>query len=234
MDVGPHRDLVGDLAQAVRANTSMRFGLYYSLFEWYNPMYLDDRRNDHQTDDFVQRKIQPELHQIVNDYNIEIVWSDGSWEDHEDYWKSEEFLAWLYNDSPVKDTVVVNDRWGQSTMCNHGGFMTCADRYDPGELLPYKWENAMTLDKQSWGYRRDATIDDYLTPEELITTIARTIAYGGNILVNVGPTREGTIPPIMEERLLQMGEWLEVNGEAIYGSVPHTPTQNDTVTEGVW
>jgi len=55
----------------------------------------------------------------------------------------------------------------------------------------------------------------------------------GNVLVNVGPTREGTIPPIMEERLLQMGYWLDINGEAIYQSVPWIH-QNDTVTSGVW
>jgi len=55
----------------------------------------------------------------------------------------------------------------------------------------------------------------------------------GNVLVNVGPTREGMIPPIQQERLLQMGNWLDINGEAIYNSVPWT-FQNDTVTPGVW
>lgn len=128
MDVGPHRDIVGELARSIRNQTDIRFGLYYSLFEWYNPMYLDDRRNNHETDDFVQRKILPELHQIVQDYEPEVIWSDGSWDDHESYWKSLEFLAWLYNDSPVRDTVVTNDRWGTDTICNHGGYMTCWDR----------------------------------------------------------------------------------------------------------
>lgn len=91
----------------------------------------------------------------------------------------------------------------------------------------------MTLDKESWGYRRDARIDEYMTPEELMIIIAESVSCGGNVLVNVGPTREGTIPPIQEERLLQMGEWLEVNGDAIYSSIPYT-VQNDTLTPGVW
>lgn len=91
----------------------------------------------------------------------------------------------------------------------------------------------MTLDRQSWAFDRNSTLENYLTPEELMTTIAETVACGGNILVNVGPTREGTIPPIQEERLNQMGAWLAVNGEAIYSTIPYT-AQNDTVTPGVW
>lgn len=68
----------------------------------------------------------------MNNYKPEIIWSDGEWEAPDTYWDSLNFLAWLYNDSPVKDTVVVNDRWGGDTLCKHGGFLTCADRYQPG------------------------------------------------------------------------------------------------------
>lgn len=92
----------------------------------------------------------------------------------------------------------------------------------------------MTLDKHSWGYRRNADIGDYLTPRELLTTLVETVACGGNLLVNVGPTKDGMIDPIQQERLLQMGEWLGVNGDAVYGTVPWTKSQNDTVTKGVW
>jgi len=70
--------------------------------------------------------------------------------------------------SPVRDTVVTNDRWGVGSICAHGGFYTCSDRYNPGHLLPHKWENCMTIDKRSWGYRRNAQLDDYLTIEDLV------------------------------------------------------------------
>lgn len=70
--------------------------------------------------------------------------------------------------SPVKDIVVTNDRWGSGCICKHGGYYTCSDRYNPGHLLPHKWENCMTIDKFSWGYRRNALISELLTIEELV------------------------------------------------------------------
>jgi alpha-L-fucosidase len=232
-DVGPKRDLLGDLANAIRANTTLKFGLYHSLYEWYNPLYLADAKNNYTTDLFVTSKTMPELYELVNTYKPEIVWSDGDWDAPAEYWKSQEFIAWLYNDSPVKETVVTNDRWGRGVMCKHGGYMTCSDRYNPGVLIPKKWENCMTLDRDWWANRRNAQIEDFLTPEELLKTVVETVACGGNILINVGPTKEGVIIPVQEERLLQLGAWLGVNGEAIYETKPWTH-QNDTVTPDVW
>ena len=107
----------------------------------------------------------------------------------------------------------------------------------------------MTVDRNSWGYRRTIKISDILTIHELIETLTQTISCGGNysvkvlnkllhfslgnILINVGPTKEGTIVPIFQERLLQLGTWLGINGDAIYESVPWS-VQNDTLTSGVW
>lgn len=232
-DVGPRRDLVGDLAQAVRKRGGIRFGLYHSLYEWFNPLYLADKKAGFTTNDFVARKTMPELVEIVTKYQPEIIWSDGDWEAPDTYWNSTLFLAWLYNDSPVKDTVLVNDRWGIGTPCKHGDFYNCKDHYDPGTIVEHKWENAMTVDKDSWGYRRNARLTDYHTIEELLAELASTVSCNGNFLLNVGPTSDGVILPAFEERLTQMGTWLEVNGEAIYGSRPWK-SQNDTVTPGVW
>lgn len=233
MDIGPNRDLVGDLANAVRIFPNLRFGLYHSLFEWFNPLYLRDKASGFQRQDFIQRKTMPELYELVERYKPDVIWSDGEGEASSTYWNSTHFLAWLYNESPVKDTVVTNDRWGNETACKHGGFYSCMDRYNPGKLVNHKWENAMTIDKHSWGHRREAKLEDYLTAEELISTLVETVSCGGNLLVNVGPTKDGRIIPIFDERLRQMGQWLGVNGEAIYGSVPWK-FQNDTVTKGVW
>lgn len=233
MDVGPKRDLVGELATAVRKKQGIKFGTYHSLFEWYNPMYLSDKANGFKTQDFVREKTLPELYELVNNYKTDVIWSDGDWETTDVYWNATEFLAWLYNESPVKDSVVVNDRWGKNIRCKHGGFLNCDDRYNPGVLQKRKWENSMTIDKYSWGYRRRARLADFLTMDEITKTIATTISCGGNLLINIGPTHDGRIIPIFEERLRQMGEWLGFNGEAIYGSKPWSH-QNDTLISDVW
>ncbi|KAL3853072.1 hypothetical protein ACJMK2_016652 [Sinanodonta woodiana] len=233
MDVGPKRDIVGELAQSIRSKTSLHFGLYHSMFEWFHPLYLNDKSNNFSTQDFVNDKTLPELYEIVNTYKPDVVWSDGDWEAMDDYWKSKDFLAWLYNDSPVKDTVVVNDRWGRNVGCAHGGFYTCGDRFNPGHLVNHKWENAMTIDKYSWGYRRNARLVDYLTMEQLIDTFVKTVSCGGNMLMNVGPRHDGTIDPIYQERLKAMGDWMAVNGDGIYGTTPWK-YQNDTINSDVW
>lgn len=162
-DVGPHRDLlgiidnllikygkfyckysfymfdfflfVGELATAIRKNTKLRFGLYHSLYEWYNPLYLHDKKNNFSTDLFVTNKVWPEMQELINTYQPDVLWSDGDWETTEKYWKSKEFLAWLYSESPVSETIVINDRWGQNTSCKHGDFYNCQDRYNPGNSV---------------------------------------------------------------------------------------------------
>lgn len=233
VDNGPHRDLVGDLADAIRSHTNITFGLYHSLFEWFNPLYLKDSAKNFSTQDYVKQVCLPELYDLISTYKPEYLWSDGS-QGPDTYWMSREFLAWLYNDSPVKDTIVTNDRWcSNGCACHHGGVYTCHDRYNPGKLQNHKWENALTVDKGSWGYRRNVDINSYLDINQLLYQLASTVSCGGNMLLNVGPTADGRIIPAFEERLLQMGEWLSVNGEAIYSSKPWR-AQNDTINKNVW
>ncbi|KAK7112501.1 alpha-L-fucosidase-like [Littorina saxatilis] len=233
MDVGPNRDLVGDLASAIRAKTNLKFGLYHSLFEFFNPLYLADKKNNFTTQDFVSSKTMPELYELVNRYKPEVVWSDGNWEADSKYWNSTNFISWLYNDSPVKDTVVTNDRWGSDTNCKHGGYWTCHDKYNPGMIQKHTFEDATIMDKYGWSYRDQVQASDINTMDELTQLLAEVVSCGGNLLLNVGPTKEGRIAAIFEERLRQMGQWLGVNGEAIYATTPWIRA-NDTVTPGVW
>lgn len=102
-----------------------------------------------------------------------------------------------------------------------------------GTVKKKKFENSVALDKNSRSYRANAFLEDYLTGQELIRAIVTTVSTGGNVLVNVGPTPNGIIEPILVERLRAMGSWLKINGEAIYHSQPWTYLY-DPKTADVW
>ena len=131
----------------------------------------------------------PELYELVEKYQVEVIWSDGDWEASPEYWKSKEFLAWLATNSSVKDTVVWNDRWGKGTSCKHGSYVNCRDRYLPNATSHRYFEAAMTLDKDSWGANRRSSAVDYLTTKELLVTLVKTISRNGNLLINVSQTK---------------------------------------------
>ena len=214
VDVGPHRDLAGDLINAVRAE-GLRMGYYYSLYEWYNPLYKSDVNR------YVDDHMIPQMKDLVNRYKPDIVWTDGEWDHPSEVWKSTEFLAWLYNESPVKDEVVVNDRWGKETRSKHGGIYTTEyDLVHEGEMtetLSHPWEECRGIGG-SFGYNRNESLESYSTSEELVHILIDKVARGGNLLLNIGPTADGRIPVIQQQRLKDMGDWLSVNGEAIYGT----------------
>jgi alpha-L-fucosidase len=215
VDIGPHRDLCGDLTTSVKKN-GLHMGFYYSLYEWYNPVYKADLQS------YVDDHMIPQMKDLVTRYTPDIVWTDGEWDKPSKDWKSEEFLAWLYNESPVKSTVVVNDRWGNETRSKHGGIFTTEYGLVEGqegmdEAPMHPWEECRGIGT-SFGFNRTENLDSYSTAKDLIKLLVSTVSAGGNLLLDIGPAADGTIPVIMQQRLIEIGNWLEVNGEAIYGT----------------
>ena len=215
VDVGPHRDLCGDLTKSVKEK-GLHMGFYYSLYEWFNPLYKSD------IDKYVDNHMIPQMKDLVTRYQPDVVWTDGEWEHESDKWKSTQFLSWLYNESAVKNTVVVNDRWGKETRGKHGGIFTT--EYDlvhdgdaGGQKFARPWEECRGIGS-SFGYNRNENLENYETSEALVHILINKVARGGNLLLNIGPTADGLIPVIMQQRLADMGAWLKVNGEAIYGT----------------
>ncbi len=211
VDAGPRRDILGDLGEAVRA-AGLEMGFYYSLYEWYNPLWVSDRNL------YVDKHMIPQFKDVVTRYKPAIIFSDGEWDMPSADWKSEELLAWLYNESPVKDHVIVNDRWGKGARHHHGGYYTT----EYGAGMPdasHPWEENRGMGF-SYGYNRNEPLENYRTGKELIWMFADLVARGGNLLLNVGPRSDGKIPEIMQQRLFELGDWLAVNGEAIYGTRP--------------
>ena len=209
VDVGPKRDLIGDLFKAVR-KTSVRAGMYYSLYEWFNPLWLKDKNK------FAAEHTWPQMKDLINNYKPDVFWTDGDWEAPAETWKSQEFLTWLYNESPVKDKIVVNDRWGSGIRFKHAGIYT--PEYQPDlDFEDHYWEESRGMG-YSYGYNREEDAWDYNSAQSLVLQLIDKVSRGGNFLLDIGPDEQGKIPPIMQERLIQIGEWLKINGEAIYNT----------------
>jgi alpha-L-fucosidase len=208
-EIGPKRDVLGEVAQAVRAQ-GLKFGFYYSLYEWFNPLWKADRTR------YVTEHLQPQFKDVVTCYRPSIIFADGEWDLPSKAWGSEQLLAWLFNDTACKDEVVINDRWGSDTRHQHGGYWTT--EYGAGlKDGSHPWEESRGM-AYSYGYNRAERADDYKSAREFVLMLVDLVSRGGNFLLDIGPNSDGTIPPLMEERLLEMGEWLKVNGEAIYGT----------------
>ncbi len=206
----PKRDLLGDLTDAVRAQ-GLKMGYYYSLYEWFNPLWQQDKKK------FVSDHMFPQFKDLVTKYKPSVIFSDGEWELSDTAWRSEELLAWLYNESPVAKEVVVNDRWGSNTRGANTASTYTTSEYGSGMDANIVWEENQGIG-HSYGYNRNEKIDDYKTSHDLILMLSDIVSRGGNLLLDIGPTADGRIPVIMQQRLLDIGDWLKVNGEAIYGT----------------
>lgn len=215
VDIGPHRDLCGDLAKSVK-EAGLHMGFYYSLYEWYNPLYRNNLEK------YVDDHMIPQMKDLVNRYEPDIFWTDGEWDHPSEKWRSTEFLAWLFNESPVKERVAVNDRWGKETRGKHGGYFTTEYGHVYGDVedintVQHPWEECRGIGT-SFGYNQIEDLSNYLASKECIELLIEKVSGGGNLLFNIGPTADGRIPVIQQQRLLDMGAWLGVNGEAIYGT----------------
>jgi alpha-L-fucosidase len=206
----PKRDLLGDLTNAVRAE-GLKMGYYYSLYEWFNPLWKQDKKK------FVEEHMFPQFKDLVTKYKPAVIFSDGEWELSDTAWRSTELLAWLYNESPVAKDVVVNDRWGSNTREVNSASCYTTSEYGSGMNANVVWEENQGIG-HSYGYNRNEQLKDYKTSRNLILMLCDIVCRGGNLLLDIGPTADGRIPVIMQQRLTDIGDWLKINGEAIYGS----------------
>ena len=206
--VGPKRNVLRELFDAGEKR-GLKMGIYYSLYEWYHPLYLTDRKR------YVAEHLHPQFKDVVTKFKPWFIFLDGEWEGDYTLWRSLELAAWLYNESPCRQYVVTNDRWGK-TRRKHGDVYS--SEYGGGRFPPtHPWQEDRGIG-HSYGYNRNETIDQYDSAYTLITMLSRVCGNGGNLLLDVGPTADGRIPVIMQDRLVRIGKWLKVHGEAIYGT----------------
>jgi len=111
--------------------------------------------------------------------------------------------------------VVVNDRWGGNTRGKNTGSTYATSEYGSGMDASIVWEENQGIG-HSYGYNRNEQLSAYKTSKSLILMLCDIVSRGGNLLLDIGPTADGRIPVIMQQRLIDIGDWLAINGEAIY------------------
>ena len=210
VQVGPKCDICAELTDAVRAR-GMKMGFYYSLPEWTNPLHRWYQDPDDEIAEYVDTHMIPQFKELVTKYKPSIIFSDGEWNNSAEQWHAAELISWYYNQ--VGDEAIVNDRWGSGA---NYGFRT--PEYSAGITKTDRpWAECRGLGR-SFGLNRNEPIENYLSSDELIRHFAMLVAAGGGMTLNVGPAADGKIPLLQQERLLDLGKWLEINGEAIYGT----------------
>lgn len=232
VNMGPKRDIIGELANAARKRYLV-FGVSYHRAEhwWFfhegmkfdsdvrDPRYIDfygpaqpetTQPNEEFLEDWLNR-----LCELVDKYHPQIVWFDWWIEQpaFEPYLRR--FSAYYYNRG---------FQWNRGVAINYKlqAFPRKAAVFDVERGLledidPYFWQTDTSVSKNSWGYIKD---HDYKTADWIICDLVDIVSKNGALLLNIGPKPDGTIPEEEEEILLEMGQWLLVNGEAIYGTKP--------------
>jgi alpha-L-fucosidase len=210
VDVGPKRNIVAEVAEAVRER-DIRFGLYYSLPEWNHPLhqwYIDPHDQIHT---YVEQHMIPQFKEVVGTYKPDLLFTDGEWFNDAEDWHARQLIAWYFD--LVGDDAIVNDRWGHGSNI---GFIT--PEYSSGGIQTDRpWAEVRGIGR-SFGLNRNEKLEAYKTPAELIRLFVRTVAWGGGLTINVGPYADGKIPLVQQERIEKLGEWIRTNEEAIYAS----------------
>jgi alpha-L-fucosidase len=219
------RDLVGELSAAVRKE-GMRMGLYYSGgYDWTfvpGPIRVGaDHQSVKPQSEAYGKYVDAQMRELIKRYQPALLWNDI------DYPKSGhplEIMAEYYNTIPDG---VIDDRFG----VKHSDFKS-PEYKTLDKISATKWEECRGLGR-SFGYNRAEGEAETIAADALIYLLVDIVSKNGNLLLDVGPEADGTIPPIQMSRLEALGAWLRLNGEAIYGTHPWKRAEGETA-EGVY
>lgn len=220
------RDLVREYTQALQEE-GLKVGLYYSLIDWSDPryrsVYPEGKTKEESLDDIygspAGKDEEPEqwerflefnnnqLKELMTQYGtVDLLWFDGDWERSPKQWKMPEFREYLHTLNP---NVVLNSR-----MQGYGDYQT-PEQGIPIYGLDGEWEFCTTIN-DSWGYR--PSDNEYKTPGQIVRMFCDCITLGGRMLLDIGPREDGTIDERQEHVLTELGDWIDDNKEAVYGT----------------
>ncbi|MEC3908799.1 alpha-L-fucosidase [Tamlana sp. 2201CG12-4] len=211
------KDIIKELQLACKKH-DVKLCLYYSIIDWHHKD-VSYRHRDSKQDfsNYVQNYMKPQLKELLSgDYGeIGMVWFDGFWES---WWTADmgkDVYDYIYKMNP---NIIINDRLGKPKNII-GDYITPEQNIPAIPTSTLKeddcWETVLTMNN-TWGYKKND--DNWKSPREIIRTLIEIASRGGNLTLNVGPTGEGLIPEGSTDVLKKVGQWMQVNGEAIYGT----------------
>ncbi len=255
MEMGPQRNIFREFADACRTE-GLKFGLYYSLGEWeypcisekgtlgtsgwgnkklggYNSAIMNKKCSGKiPVRDYIDQYLLPLFKEAVDQYSPDLVWFDGEWDQTPEFWRSLDMAAYYFNQAKARgQEVTINDRFGgkerhkhyftywPSEFSNLGGYKEGQKQY---------YEQCRSI-SHSFGFNWQDSDADVLSAAELVHTFVKIVANNGNFLLVVNPTGSGQIPEMQLNRLREMGQWIKVNGEAIFATRPQALPRQENV-----
>jgi alpha-L-fucosidase len=212
---GPRRDLVGELAEAVRA-AGLRFGVYYSGGLDWSVSDFPPHRSGAEVSSLRPRDAAYNCYALLHVYDLieryspDVLWNDINWPDagkRTGAWSLHQLFTDFYAGNPDG---VVNDRWGQT----HWDYRTSEYEHGTDVETGSDWEQCRGLGF-SFGYNQVEDESVVLSGHALARLLGDVVSRGGRLLLNVGPTAEGEIPAIQQESLRGLGRWMATVGPAV-------------------
>lgn len=215
-------DIVREFVDAFRAE-GLKIGFYYSLPDWGHesyPPFTDEMRpyrhfdyprpSEADWNDYLDY-VKAQLTELIEWYSPDMLWFDGEWERSPEEWRVDEIASVI---SGLDDSILVSDR-----LVGHGDFAT-PEQYVPSEPRTEPWECCMTI-SESWSWVPSDERPKSVV--EIIRTLSEVRWAGGNLLLNVGPKDDGSIPEAQRAVLEGLADWMRVNRAAIEGTLPGLP-----------
>jgi alpha-L-fucosidase len=255
-DMGPGRDLIKPLVESCH-HEGLKFGFYFSIEEWEYPLIGEDDRIQIRgwgnkikplsadlksrisgkiaVKNFTTGYLVPQATEFIDMYDPDMLWFDGDWDTNAEELHTYEMASYFYNQAEGRKEVAVNDRYGPGKgekwqRSKRGDFFTneYGDMEKEAKQDVHAWEECRGI-SQSFGYNWQDTGDNVISSGKFIDMFADIVSHGGNLLLIVNLDGQGALPRIEEERLHDIGKWLQVNGEGIYATRPFLPHKEGQV-----
>ncbi|HZX59604.1 MAG TPA: alpha-L-fucosidase [Mucilaginibacter sp.] len=213
------RDMIKPLFDALRKR-NIKCGAYFSLLDWSNPDYTGFTKDSSRykvSDDYARWNkfrtfFQSQISEISQKFKPDLWWFDGDWEHSAEEWESAKVRAIILKDNK---NAIINGR-----LQGYGDYETPEQNFPVSRPAFNWWELCMTMNN-NWGYQPDDT--HWKTPYEVITIFTDAVSNGGNLLLDIGPRADGTIPEEDTYVLKELGDWNKRNGEGIFNTIAGIP-----------